>query len=135
MKKLLGILFILCQIMCTLYVSAANGDISGNIYSTDIKALINGVEVPSYNIGGKTVVILEDIFNDSYSLVYSDYYRTLKFFSLNPASLKSGSSKYSKSSGRIVGYTYETDIKTSIYGVEIPDLRLAGLREKNFKVR
>lgn len=126
MKKLIGILFILCQIMCASCVSAANGDISGNIYSTDIKALINGVEVPSYNIGGKTVVILEDIFKDSYSLAYSDYYRTLKFFSLDPASLKPGNTKYSKTTGKIVGYTYETDIKTSIYGVEIPSYNIGG---------
>ena len=61
---------ILCSMLacicCCLYAPAyaATGDVIGTIYPTDIKAYINGVEVPSYNIGGRTAVVIEDLGRD-----------------------------------------------------------------------
>lgn len=77
---------ILMMIVTSLVCYAANGDIVGHIYSTDIRAFINGVEVPSYNIGGKTAVVLEDILQEN-SCVYNDEERSLEFFSLDPLQL------------------------------------------------
>ena len=37
------------------------GEITGNIYESDITAYINGEPVSSYNIGGRLVVVIEDI--------------------------------------------------------------------------
>lgn len=73
------------MLMISTSVFAANGDIVGHIYSTDIRAYINGVEVESYNIGGKTAIVIEDIIKEnSHEYIYDDSIRTLKFFSLNP---------------------------------------------------
>ena len=35
------------------------GDVIGEIYSTDILATVDNVPIPSYNIGGRTVIVLE----------------------------------------------------------------------------
>ena len=75
MKKIMCAILTLCMLLSTCtFVIAANGDIAGSIYSTDIKACINGVWVDSYNIGGKTVVIVEDITSQ---YAYSEPLRTL----------------------------------------------------------
>lgn len=104
-------------------VFAAVGDVAGNIYSTDIKAYINGVEVDSYNIGGKTVVVVEDI-TDQYA--YADNIRTLAIWDFAPEHLVGGSSSYNKKSGTPVGKIYETDIKTIFRGRELTCYSLNG---------
>lgn len=37
------------------------GKAIGNIYSTDIVTFMNGKRIPSYNIGGRTIILLEDL--------------------------------------------------------------------------
>ena len=121
MKKLFVLLTVLFGIGINTY--AATGDVAGKIYSTDIKAYINGVEVPSYSIGGKTVVIIEDI---TTQCEYSDEERKLMFWELSPDYLNSGSNSYSRVPGTVVGNIYETDIKTYVRGKEIPCYSLNG---------
>lgn len=123
MKRILPVL--LGCMFCCLYVQAhaATGDVTGNIYPTDIRAYINGVEVPSYNIGGRTTVVIEDILTSPYDYVYSDYYRTLKIFSLGPDRLRAG---VSSAADTAAGYIYETNIKTTIYDVEVPSYNIGG---------
>ena len=106
---------------------AANGDIAGRIYSTDIRAYINGVEVKSYNIGGKTSVVIEDILNqNAHQYSYNDSLRTLRFFSLAPQYLVEEKAENKTVPGRVIGNIYETDIKTSVYDVTIPTYNLGG---------
>ena len=123
MKKLS--IFILSIIISLLSVSvyAASGDIIGEIYSTDIRAYINGVEVPSYNIGGKTAVIIEDI---TTNYEYCEPLRTLCCWGFHPESLKTGNNSYNQRQGRSVGNIYETDIITYLDGAEVPCFSLNG---------
>lgn len=128
MKKLLSII-LSAIIVFTLSTSvfAANGDIVGHIYSTDIRAYINGVEVQSYNIGGKTAVVIEDILKENtHQYIYDDSTRTLKFFSLNPNYLVEEKTQNKAKPGKVIGNIYETDIKTSIYDVTIPTYNIGG---------
>jgi len=128
MKRIIS-LFLAVTIVFTLStcVFGANGDIAGHIYSTDIRAFINGVEVESYNIGGKTAVVIEDILDEKYHMcVYDDSSRKLKFFSLNPLCLTEQKSEGNVKSGKVIGNIYETDIRTSIYDVEIPSYNIGG---------
>lgn len=128
MKKLLSII-LSTIIVFTLSASvfAANGDIIGHIYSTDIRAFINGIEVESYNIGGKTAVVIEDIIKwNSHEYIYDDNTRTLKVFSLKPYCLVEKKAQNEVNSGKIIGNIYQTDIKTSIYDVVVPTYNIGG---------
>lgn len=104
-------------------VSARNGDVVGNIYSTDIKASINGVWVDSYNIGGRTVVVVEDI-TSQYK--YSDTDRLLVIDDLAPEFLVGGGNKSKGAIGTVVGKIYETDIKTYFRGRYLDSYSLNG---------
>lgn len=128
MKKLFSMLLIITSIMIiSTNALAANGDIAGHIYSTDIRAYINGVEVESYNIGGKTAVVIEDIIKEnSHEYIYDDSTRTLKFFSLNPLYLVEKKAESKTKPGKIIGNIYETDIKTSVYDVTVPTYNIGG---------
>lgn len=128
MKKIISIILSTIM-MLTIYttVFAANGDVVGHIYSTDIRAYINGVEVESYNIGGKTAVVIEDIIKEnSHEYIYDDSTRTLNFFSLDSDCLVEGNLQSDTKPGKSVGNIYETDIKTSIYDVVIPTYNIGG---------
>ena len=127
MKKILIFILIFAIITPATVTLAANGDVVGHIYSTDIRAFINGVEVESYNIGGKTAVVIEDIIaENSHGYIYDDNSRTLKFFSLSPYYLVEKKTENRAKPGKIIGNIYETDIKTSIYDVTIPTYNIGG---------
>ena len=123
MKRVVAIILCIALLMCGESVFAANGDIAGRIYATDIKTCINGVWVDSYNIGGKTVVIVEDITNQHQ---YWDEVRTLEIYDFNPERLVSGENSNNKKSGTVVGNIYETDIKTYFRGKRIESYSLDG---------
>ncbi len=125
MKKLLSIFLSIFIVSTT--AMAANGDVAGYIYSTDIRAFINGVEVQSCNIGGRTAVVIEDIIKESsHQYVYDDALRILKFFSLSPECLVEHKSANSTKPGMVVGRIYKTDIKASIYDVTVPSYNIGG---------
>lgn len=126
MKKnvaLITILVFVCTIFLGVSAQASSGDVIGNIYSTDIKACINGVWVDSYNIGGKTVVVVEDITNQ---FIYYDALRTLIIDDLAPERLVSGKNAGNQKPGKVIGNIYETDIKTYYRGKELTSFSLNG---------
>ncbi len=131
MKKLKMFLLlsvvVVFMVFCQSSVCAKNGDVIGKIYSTDIRAYINGIQVQSYNIGGKTAVVIEDIFKENtHQCIYDDSTRSLKFFSLNPDCLVEEKVQNKQNPGKIIGNIYETDIKTSVYDVTIPSYNIGG---------
>jgi len=117
------ILMIMAAVFSEVSAWAATGDVIGSIYSTDIMASINGVWVESYNIGGKTVVIIEDITSQ---YAYSDASRTLAIWDLAPQELNTGGKISNKRPGTRIGRIYETDIKTIFRGKEIKSYSLNG---------
>lgn len=124
MKKILTILLSFAMLYeAAAAVCAAGGGAVGHIYSTDIRACINGVWVDSYNIGGKTVVIVEDITNQ---FSYSDALRVLEIYDLSPDALVAGSALSLGTTGTVVGNIYETDIKTYFRGKELTAYSLDG---------
>ena len=121
MKKTLAILAVLFTFVSITF--AASGDFAEYIYSTDIKACINGVWIDSYNIGGKTVVIVEDITNQ---FRYYDALRTLVIDDFSPERLVAGDDNTGSEPGNITGNIYETDIKTYYRGKELTSYSLNG---------
>jgi len=124
MKKIFSILLTVATLLSSSTISyAKTGDVVGKIYSTDIKAYINGVWVDSYNIGGKTVVIVEDITNQ---FAYADDIRTLVIWDFAPSNLVGTKKTQVQKSGVPVGKIYETDIKTIFRGKELTAYSLNG---------
>lgn len=118
MKKLFVLFGAFCALcLSSAVVSAANGDVIGNVYPTDIKAYVNGNLVPSCNIGGKTAIILEDLEHWNTGIDYNDKLRTLLVDTvwLNP--------DYAREDIPLVGevnakHIYESDIKTYLNGTQ-----------------
>jgi len=122
MKKLLFI-----TAFCFLFAlscSAKSGDINGSIYSTDILATVNGTPVESFNIGGKTAIVLEDLQKLGANVTYEDSLRTLlvDFTSKNDISAEIARG----TTGKILGNVYESDIKTYCNGTLIHTFSLNG---------
>lgn len=122
-KVLAIVLAFVCSAFPGVPAQAASGEVAGLIYSTDIRACINGVWVDSYNIDGKTVVIVEDI---TKQFEYSDALRALVIDDLSPDYLVSGENESSQKPGAVIGNIYETDIKTYFRGKELTSYSLNG---------
>lgn len=126
MKKFITLLSAFL-ISCTSGALAAqNGDIIGNIYSTDIIADIDGAPIRSFSLDGKTAIIVEDLKRYGFEVGYNDYLRALyacvleNTFSAYPDTVERGVC------GSIVGQIYHSDITTSINGVDVPCFSLNG---------
>lgn len=122
MKKALSFILAAAMLVPTA-VCAKSGDVAGKIYSTDIRTCINGVWVNSYNIGGKTAVIVEDITSQ---YAYCDALRTLEIDDFAPDKLVASASSSGKRPGTVIGNIYETDIKTYFRGKELTSYSLNG---------
>ncbi|MBO4915577.1 MAG: hypothetical protein J5449_10260, partial [Oscillospiraceae bacterium] len=91
-------------------------------YSTDIRAFINGVEVPSYNIGGRTAIVVEDVLPH----YYSNEMRALMVGSFAPSHIQGGRNVFAGKIGEVVGQIYETDILTYVYSETVPSWNIGG---------
>ena len=134
LKLLIMLFVIIMSILSVQSVAAKNGDVIGKIYSTDIMAKIDGLNAPSYNIGGKTAIIIEELADKSSALNYAinfkydDAQRRLDvtmsssgaFYGMQYDSIKRGIV------GEIAGDVYETDIKVYFNGYEIEGINIGG---------
>jgi len=109
-------------------VFSENGDIIGHIYSTDISAYIGKVPIDSYNIGGKTVIIAEDLNASGYchSYEYDDEARLLNI----RASFYEPWGEYAEiprgKPGKILGDVYATDIQVLYNGIPVTGYNIGG---------
>lgn len=58
-------------------LDGAVGDIAGNYYSTDIITTVDGMEIESYNIGGRTCIAAEQLRDFGYNVIWDETARTL----------------------------------------------------------
>lgn len=128
MRKIISIILstvILLTISTSVF--AANGDEAGYIYSTDIVAYIDGMAIPSYNIGGKTVVIAEDLSDYGFDVVWNEETRQLKLYSKElPESIPEYTSQKAKTSGEVIGKIYETNIMAYVNGMWVESYNIGG---------
>lgn len=128
MKKIIFACLMCITVSAGLTAYAANGDIAGQIYSTDIIAYIGGNEVPSYNIGGRTAVIIEDLDKSEYGypfwFVYDDEKRMLTADGKTPYKTESKAERGKP--GEILGNIYETDITVNLNNHDIKGYNIGG---------
>ncbi len=80
MKKLLSFILILTFLITCVPAKAAVGDIVGNVLSTDITAYIDYLLVPTYNIDGNTVVLVRDLENYGFTVLWDEYSKRVDFY-------------------------------------------------------
>lgn len=129
MKKVFLVATIL--ILAVIGAYAAPGDVVGEIYSTDILAFVNGCPINSYNIGGQTVILAEDLCNNDtgvhygFDCVYDNATRTLTLAS----TFTKGNADVTVERGtvgEVVGNVYETDIKVIFNSHEVKGYNIGG---------
>ncbi|MBQ3860326.1 MAG: hypothetical protein II779_07345, partial [Clostridia bacterium] len=71
MKKTVSLL---CAVLMavTMAVPAFAYEVIGTVLSTDIRAYINGAEIPAYNIDGKLAIVVSDLNNYGFKTVYNN---------------------------------------------------------------
>lgn len=127
MKKLLFGAVLAALVSAAPAAYAAVGDVAGEIYSTDILAVVNGEPMASYNIGGRTAVIAEELDTGGYGFrhSYNDAERTLYIESGSNTNVGDVSVERGKV-GEVVGNIYDTDIKVICNGHEVPGYNIGG---------
>lgn len=129
MKKRFLTLVLTCFIATTCIVTAkaySPGDIIGNIYSTDIVAYIDGMAIPSYNIGGKTVVSEFDLVRYGFSVEWHEDTRGLVIQSEAKPTQAPDANISIDTPGIITGNIYYTDIVVWLNGNMIDAYNIGG---------
>ena len=91
------------------------GDIADTIYTTDILTRVNGADIASFSIEGRTLIAMEDLRDYGFTVVYDDSVRTL-YVNRGGEAKKNMPSILRGRVGGVAGYTYETDIKVIFNG-------------------
>lgn len=86
------------------------------IYSTDILTMLDGVPIQGYNIGGETLISLDDLDDHGFTVAYDDSIRTLFVNKTHEACTETAPEIKRSSGGNIIGYTVDTDIKAYVNG-------------------
>lgn len=103
------------------------GDVAGNIYETDIVAKIGDVIIPSYNIGGKTVIIAEEMADYGFNVVWNSENRSLQIYTGRyPENIPEKEITKSNTPGKIAGNIYETDITVHFNGMWVKSYNIGG---------
>ena len=122
MKKLLSLVCAVLMV-ATMIVPAFAVEIIGQVLSTDIRAYINGAEIPAYNIDGRLAIVVSDLNNYGFTTIYNNntrrssvtrnYYASGNFVSVP-----------SKASGLPIGArvmdVYKSDITVDLDGRVVP---------------
>ena len=103
------------------------GDVAGRVLATEIRAFIDGVEIPAYNIDGNLGVVAEDL--DAYGFVtgYDDSSRTLTVTRTGAAvrGVEIPESSH-RPSGTVIARVLYSDIRVYLDGREIPGYNIDG---------
>ena len=127
MKLKFVLLTMILACMTGVSAYAAIGDVIGNTYTTDIAADVDGMPIKSYNIGGKTALVVEDLRNYGFYVEWKEAERLLVVKTEYMPISRPEYSHIKEAPGNIAGDIYETDIRTTINGIEVPSFCLDGV--------
>ena len=122
MKKTVSLL---CAVLMavTMAVPAFAYEVIGTVLSTDIRAYINGAEIPAYNIDGRLAIVVSDLNNYGFKTVYNNETRRSSV-TRNPNANSGFVSVPSKASGLPIGArvmdVYRSDITVDLDGRVVP---------------
>lgn len=129
MRKRITVLLLLLLLIFPSHAGASSvGDVVGYIYSTDIVAYVDGMLIPSYNIGGKTVIIAEDLIDYGFEVNWNGELRELSIYTAEMPTVPPvpNISSEALSPGQIVGDVYYSDITVNMNNVGINAYNIGG---------
>ncbi len=127
MKRLTAISAAAVIALCSLPAFAANGDIAGQYYSTDIRTYLNDAEINAINIGGRTLIKVRDMENYSFMVSWEEETHSAYVSSLNvPVTGSYEPTAEDYPVGTALGDYYETDIVTYLDGRSITSYNIEG---------
>ena len=103
------------------------GDVIGNIYTTDIMAVVDGMPIKSYNIGGRTAIVVEDLREYGFYVEWNGDKRTVTVKTEYKPVNVPAYTHIKQTPGKVAGRIYETDIVVTVNGLEIPSFNLGGI--------
>ena len=109
--------------------AGAQGEIVGEAVNTDIAAYINGLPIPSYNINGYTGIVAEDLAAYGFEVYWDGTERTLSV-AYSPEFVPVTADYVPQANTQPIGShaadIYATDIKTFVWGDEVPSWNIGG---------
>lgn len=125
-KCICCLLITLAMLFCAIPINAAT--VIGSVLTTDIKAYINGCEVPSYNIDGNIVVVGQDLRSYGFNVVYDNNTRTsyISYDGRGTWTPIAPSIENSQSIGTKVMDVYQSDISVSVNGNKVACYNVGG---------
>ena len=114
------------MLFCAIPINAAT--VIGSVLTTDIRAYINGCEVPSYNIDGNIVVVGQDLRSYGFNVVYDNNTRTsyISYDGSGTWTPIAPSIVNSQSIGTKVMDVYQSDISVSVNGNKVACYNVGG---------
>lgn len=109
-RKIISV--ILCIALLTVPFSAS-AEIVGSVLTTDIKAYVDHFLVPSYNIDGYTAVIVRDLENYGFTVLWDQHAKRVDFYK-----------DFSRPCEPIVPSYTSLDVGTKLYDVHSTDIRV-----------
>ena len=127
MKRVSKITSIILSVLLMLTPYTASASVVGSVLTTDIKAYVDHFLVPSYNIDGYTAVIVRDLENYGFTVLWDEQSKIVNFY-------KDFSKPYTPivptfttlSVGTKIYDVLSTDIKVYYRGTEIPAYNIDG---------
>jgi len=103
------------------------GAVLGNVLNTDVTAYINGQQIPTYTIGTRTFIAVEDLERYGFDVAWNRGDRSLRVEwnankSFNPLSAE----RNTRTPGSVRGVYIYTDIKTYLSGREVEAFNMQG---------
>lgn len=104
------------------------GTVINKVLSTDIKAFVNGYQIPSMNIDGNTVIVAEDLRNYGFDVIWNPGDRSLRITEnlskkIKPITIENATNE---EIGEILGDVLCTDIRTYIGSREVQSFNIGG---------
>ena len=99
----------------------------GKVYATDIVTYLDGMPMPSYNIGGKTAILVRDLVPYGFEVEWDpDKSWAIVSSGSRPEQAPDYTPTASGTPGQVVGSIYSTEIVVFINGFPVPSFNLGG---------
>ena len=103
------------------------GDVVGNIYSTDIVTYVDDIPITAYNIGGKTIIPIEDLRDYGFDVNWNEEDKVLEASVSEAPVYGSGGNGSSGVTGSVAGNIYHTDITLFVNGIPLGSYNIGGV--------